>query len=211
MTQTTVKTLDEIFDETIGQLGGPATMVSGGAGDVYMEIMNTQDLSVWMCLEPITEEQYQSVSPAAPWMQSGHAKTCMDRAAFAHSPDKPEEFSQTECSGFVFRHVATPQNVDPTIYQSTGPKKVLVNKHHILGYEAGREVTVMDLDGEIFIEMIGTSKNDAGRELPDGAKLRTVNLKSPIIIHLPTPTTTYFWFGEGRSFQGPVDVPELRA
>ncbi len=199
--------LDQLFDKVIGELGHPATLVPGGAGDVFMEIMNTADMSTWMCLEPVTEDQFKRIEPQLPWIRSGRAPAAMDRAAFAHPPGKPDDFSSMQCGDLTFRHVATPLDFDPSIFAKKGAIRLLVDKHHILGFAAGREITVMDLDGASYIELIGTSEEDSDLALPPGANLRKITHGEPLIIHLPNPTVTYFWFGQARSFQGPVDLP----
>ena len=211
MPEATIKSLEEAFGAVFDTLGGPATKANGGAGEFFMEIMDTRDMSVWMCMEPVTEEQYQAIQPEAPWMKSGRAPASMDMAAFAHSPGHPDEFRTTECCGLTFRNVAVPIDFNPTIFAQKGPIRLLVSKHHILGFKAGRELTVMDLDGEQFVELIGTDKHDADLELPEGASLRKVKLDSPLVVRLPTPTVTHFWFGKGRSFQGPLNLPELHS
>ncbi|WND02994.1 hypothetical protein QGN29_01270 [Temperatibacter marinus] len=54
------------------------------------------------------------------------------------------------------------------------------------------------------------AKDDGALVLPEGAVLRKVTLYEPLIIALPAPVaTTYFWFHKGqevRSFQGPVCI-----
>lgn len=210
MAEVAVQPLDRAFEDVVGTLGGPATKVDGLAGDLFMEIMDTRDMSVWMCLQPVTDEQYKALKVEFPWMKSGRAPAAMDRAAFAHSPNKPDEFSSVECDGLTFRHVAYPTDFNPAMFQQTGPIRLPVKKHHTLGYAAGRDVTVMDLNGEVFVEVIGDSESDSELELPAGASLRTVALDQPMIVRLPTPTITHFWFGKARSFQGPVGNEVLK-
>lgn len=199
--------LDTKFDSAVKALGASATYVSGGAGDLFMEVQNPETREVWMCCEPVTEERFSRMKPSAPFIKTGYGPAAMDRAAFAHSPQKPDEFTTIECDGEPFRHVATPLDIASPASEG-GPLRVTVEKHHLIGFDAGREVIVMELDGNRFIEVIGSGEYDEDLVLPEGAWLRRMALAEPLVVMLPEPTTAFFWFGEEiRSFQGPVELP----
>ena len=84
-----------------------------------------------------------------------------------------------------------------------------VDKHHVIGFKAGREVSLMKTPEGLFVELIGTPEHDAKRTLPDGATLITYTPDKPWIVDLPHPVKAYFWRGEHmRSFQGPITLPE---
>ena len=179
--------------------------VRGGAGDLFMEIQNPETRETWMCCEPTTEERFSRLKLSAPFVKMGCGLASMDRAAFAHSPQKPDEFTAMECDGEPFRHVATPIEIVPPAAKR-GPMRVTVDKHHLLGFDAGREVAVMEFDGKSFIEVIGSGEYDEELVLPEGASLRRHPLAEPLVVMLPEPTTAFFWFGaEMRSFQGPIE------
>jgi hypothetical protein len=199
------ETLDARFEAAVKALGPTATTVRGGAGDLFMEIQNPETRETWMCCEPVTKERISRMKPAAPFVKSGYGLASMDRAAFAHSPQNPDEFTAMDCGGEPFRHVATPLDIVPPAAEG-GPMRVTVDKHHLLGFDAGRELAVLELDGKSFIEVIGSSEYDEELVLPDGAWLQRRPVAEPLVLMLPEPTTTFFWFGEEmRSFQGPVE------
>lgn len=111
-----------------------------------------------------------------------------------------------DCDGEPFRHVATPTEIVPPAAKG-GPMRVTVDKHHLLGFDAGRELTVMEFGGKSFIEVIGSGEHDDDLVLPESAWLRRHSLAEPLVVMLPEPTTTFFWLGEDmRSFQGPVEL-----
>ena len=199
------ETLDARFEAAVKALGPAATTVRGGAGDLFMEIQNPETRETWMCCEPTTKERFSRMKPSAPLVKMGCGLAAMDRAAFAHSPQKPDEFTAMDCDGESFRHVATPrERVSPAA--KGGPIRVTVDKHHLLGFDAGREVAVMEFGGESFIEVVGSGEYDEDLVLPEGASLRRHPLAEALVVLLPEPTTTFFWFGEEmRSFQGPIE------
>lgn len=200
--------LDTKFDAAVEALGSSAITVKGGAGELFMEIMNPADRNIWIRCEPVTEDQYKAVTPDQPFIKSGCAAAAMDRAAFAHSPETPGQLLSMECDGLVFHQNARTGDMIPSDIPD-GPMRITVHKHHLIGFEAGSELVVMDLDGEHFIEVIGMSDGDEELVLPENASLRTITLEEPIVVMLPEPTTAFFWMGDSiRSFQGPVDLPD---
>ena len=79
----------------------------------------------------------------------------------------------------------------------------------MVGYEAGRKLTIMSSHEGDFVEVVGNADYDEELPLPEGASLKTIVLQAPWIVPLPTPTVTFFHFGSGmRSFQGPVTLPQ---
>ena len=201
------ETLDARFEAAMKALGLAAASVRGGAGDLFMEIQNAATREVWMCCEPVTEERFSRMELSAPFIKTGYGLASMDRAAFAHSPQKPDEFTAMDCDGEPFRHVATPLDIVPPAAEG-GPMRVTVDKHHLLGFDAAREVTVMGFDGKSFIEVVGLGEYDEDLVLPEGAWWQRHPLVEPLVVMLPEPTTAFFWFGDKlRSFQGPVELP----
>ena len=80
----------------------------------------------------------------------------------------------------------------------------------LVGFEAGRKVTVLSLPESDFIEMIDDERGDELLVLPDTAVLKQIELSQPWVVKLPTPSKTLLWFGASmRSFQGPVTLPEF--
>lgn len=89
--------------------------------------------------------------------------------------------------------------------------RFMVNKAHVVGFEAGRTLTIMSSPEGDFVEVVGNADHDEELPLPEGASLKTIVLLAPWVVPLPTPTVAFFHFGSGlRSFQGPVTLPETR-
>ena len=167
--------LDARFKAAVKALGPAAMTVRGGAGDLFMEIQNPETRETWMCCEPTTEERFSLMKPLAPFVKMGCGLASMDRAAFAHSPQKSDEFTAMDCDGEPFRHVATPTEIVPPAAKG-GPMRVTVDKHHLLGFDAGRELTVMEFGGKSFIEVIGSGEHDDDLVLPESAWLSLIHI-----------------------------------
>jgi hypothetical protein len=182
-----------------------SVIIEGGAG-LYMEVTDTSDMSQWMQVSPATQADYDGLVVSSPLRKTGIAKASMDCAAFVTSPDQSRVAERT-IDGRRFIHVATPTAFTPSSVKG-GPADVLVNKRHVIGFDAGRDVAILtNADGH-FVELVGSSSTDEGRILPSGCTLSHITLKKPWIVHLPTPTKTWFWLGKDvRSFQGPVTLP----
>ena len=132
----------------------------------------------------------------------------MDHAAFCYSPIAPgEPVLQQVIDSHLFINVAEPQAIIPPTV-ANGPMEIKVNKAHLIGFDAGRTVTIMTSSQGDFVEVVGDSDQDDSLVLPQGASLKQIELTQPWIVPLPTPTQTWFWMGEAmRSFQGPVTLP----
>jgi len=182
-----------------------SVIIEGGAA-LYMEVTDTSDMSQWMQVSPATQADYDGLVVSSPLRKTGIAKASMDCAAFVTSPDQSRVAERT-IDGRRFIHVATPTAFTPSSVKG-GPADVLVNKRHVIGFDAGRDVAILtNADGH-FVELVGSSSTDEGRILPSGCTLSHITLKKPWIVHLPTPTKTWFWLGKDvRSFQGPVTLP----
>lgn len=201
------KSLDAMIRETL-QEGGYA--VAGGR-DLFMEVMDTATGHVWLSAAPVQLSDYESLELDGSLVKVGIARAPMDRAAFQYSPGAPgEPVLERIIDGRLYINVAAPpppgEWTAPT--QPGGPIQILVNKAHIIGFEAGRSVSVLSLPEGDFVELVGESEGDDTLVLPPGGILRQVILEQPWMVQLPTPTHTFFWFGDAlRSFQGPVTLP----
>ena len=200
--------LDTKFDAAVEALGPPSVAVQGGADDLFMEIADARTPEVWMHCMPTTKERFQQLAPEQHFVKTGFGSPAMDRAAFVHAPDHPgTPLAKLECDGLTFHQVATPQEMIPPD-RPGGPMRVTVHKHHLIGFDAGRDrdIVLMEIGGEWFAEVTGTPDSDENLVLPEGASLHTITLAEPFVVMLPEPTMTYFWIGENiRSFQGPFD------
>ena len=89
--------------------------------------------------------------------------------------------------------------------------EIMVTKAHTVGFQSGRSVSIMTIGNECFVELIGTAETDQNLVLPDGGTLSQISLGQPWIVELPSPTRCFIWnWGKNpRSFQGPVQLPNL--
>lgn len=195
------RALDLIGD----QLPPHAVIIDGGAAQ-YMEVTDTSNMQVWMCFSPVTREDYEALVVQAPLRKSGIGKAPMDCAAFSASPGLSYVAERT-IDGRRFIHVATPASITPPTAEG-GPMDVLVNKSHVIGFDAGRQVSILSNADGHFVELVGAASGDETRILPPGSTISLITLSAPWIVHLPSPTKTWFWMGRNiRSFQGPVVLP----
>ena len=174
----------------------------------HMEVVEVATGRVWMGVEPAKQQDYdlllKELDNSLRGVGMGDAS--MDAAVFRHSPNgEGEPVQERSIAGRQFIHVAIPGK--PIVHPG-GMMQISVNKSHVVGYEAGRIVTIMSLPEGDFVEVVGSSQHDEDLPLPDTARLRTVELRAPWIVALPSPTVAFFHFGLGmRSFQGPVTLP----
>ena len=184
--------------------------VAGGR-DLYMEVMDTTSGLVWMSAAPVEMSDYEALELDESLVKVGIARAPMDRAAFQYSPGAPDKpVLERVISGRKYINVAVPpppkEWTAPTL--PGGPTEILVNKAHVIGFETGRTVTVLSLPEGDFVELVGEPEGDSALVLPPRGTLRQIRLEQPWVVQLPTPTRTFFWFGEAlRSFQGPVTLP----
>lgn len=193
------------LDLIAGEVPQGSVIIEGGAA-LYMEVTDTSNMSQWMQVSPATQADYDALVVNSPLRKAGIAQAAMDCAAFVTSPDQPRVAERT-IDGRRFIHVATPTVITPPSVEG-GPIEVLVNKRHVIGFDAGRDVAILtNADGH-FVELVGSIATDEGRVFPQGCTISHIRLKEPWIVHLPTPTRTWFWMGKDiRSFQGPVTLP----
>jgi hypothetical protein len=198
------KPLDTMMQESLEE-GGYA--VDGGR-DLYMEVMDTATGLVWMTAAPVQIEDYEALELEESLVKVGIARAPMDSAAFQYSPGAPgEPVRQRVIDGRLYINVAAPLEQTPPALAG-GPIEISVSKAHTIGFAAGRSVAVLSLPEGDFVEVVGEDTADQSLVLPEGGRLKRVDLSQPWVVSLPSPTRTFFWFGESmRSFQGPVALP----
>ena len=182
-------------------------IVSGGRA-LFMEVMDTTNRSVWMSAAAVQPADFESLTLEEPFIKSGIGLAAMDGAAFQHSPGTPDQAVRERLiDGHRFINVATPSAmIAPT--QPSGPMELMVDKGHVLGFAAGRTVSVLTLPDGDFIEVVGDASEDDARVLPMDGTMKEIVLTEPWVVPLPTPTRAFFWSGKSmRSFQGPVALP----
>ncbi len=200
-----MKSLKELMQEELPE-GGVAVPYGR---NLHMEVVEVATGRVWMSVDPATTQDYDilldNLDESLRGVGVGGA--AMDAALFRYSPDgEGEPVRERDIGGRRFINVAVPG--EPTL-QPGGMMKILVNKAHVVGYEAGRKLTILGSPEGDFVEVVGNADHDKALPLPEGASLKTIELHAPWVVSLPTPTVTFFHFGSGiRSFQGPVTLPQ---
>jgi hypothetical protein len=185
----------------------PGGVVIPGGRDMHMEVIDTQTGLVWMSVEVVTKQDFDNLELDDTFRPVGIAAARMDAALFRHSPDgEGEPVRERVISGHHFINVAAPGAAKPL---PGGMIELMVNKAHVIGFDAGRRLVILSMPEGDFVELVGDADQDHQLPLPEGASLRTIELQEPWVVPLPNPTKTLWRFGEKlRSFQGPVTLPE---
>ncbi|MEM1113328.1 MAG: hypothetical protein AAGI11_15555 [Pseudomonadota bacterium] len=179
-----------------------------GGRDYFMEVRETATGTLWMCADPVTPEDFEVLAPGEEYQKFGIAKSSMDAAMFRHSPNGEQEpVRERWIAGRLFINVAEALEID-FAEDPSGMSRAMVNKDHVLGFKAGRKVKLLRTSEGLFVETVGAPDNDDNLSLQENASLEEIELQHNWLVHLPSPTITYWWFGQGRSFQGPVTLPE---
>lgn len=181
-----------------------------GGRDMHLEIREKATGMLWMSLNPVTAKDFSELQLCSDYEPFGTGIASMDSALFQHSPNAEGELvRERTIGGHRCINVAEPGAIKFSD-EAPGMAEVLVNKAHVIGFEAGREVTFLTMPDGDFIETVGTPERDQQLSLPANARLQKIVLSEPLIVHLPTPTRTLWWFGKSpRSFQGPVALAQI--
>jgi hypothetical protein len=173
----------------------------------HCELLDTTTHEIWLSREPVLRAWYDALAPEAPLVKSGHGRGAMDRAWFRRSPGASEDgpLRKREIDGRVFQLVARPELPGA---RGELPRRLRVHKFHVVAFEAGRAVPLLqDPDGRSYAQQVTGRGDDL--VLPEGWSLREIRLDAEWLIELPAPTET-LWFANGASFQGPVTPPPGR-
>lgn len=199
-----MKSLHKLMQEQLPEGG----VMVGGGRDPHIEVIEVATGRVWMSVDPATRQDYDDLLQGLDesLRAVGIGAAAMDAALFQYSPDgEGEPVRERTIGGRRYINVAIPGDRSSL---PGGMMKIIVNKAHVLGYEAGRTVTILSLPEGDFVDVVGTAERDDQITLPEGASLKQLELEQPWVVSLPTPTTTLWHFGaEMRSFQGPVALP----
>ena len=177
-----MKTLQGMMQEQLPE-GGVA--IPDGR-NTHVELVEVATGQVWMSVEPATKQDYDSLRAGLDdsLRGVGIGTASMDAALFRHSPDgEGQPVRERRIAGRRFINVALPG--EHRIHDG-GMMQIAVNKAHVLGFEAGRALTVMRLPGGDFVEVVGGSAHDDELPLPEGATLHKVVLRQPWVVVLPT-------------------------
>ena len=172
---------------------------------LHMEILEPSTRKVWQTLQPVTRANYEALDPGPDFIKVGIASGAMDASYFRRSPGADEDgpMQTLELGGHTWSYCARPSGDPPTLPGGEkGPRQLSVDKHHTLVFWAGRPLPLIRRpDGTEYVHTI------QGREallLPDGWTYRELELRERLTVHLPAPTTVFF-FPNRDSFQGPVN------
>lgn len=184
----------------------------------HAELLDIGAATVWQSHRPVRREEWDALVLPPSLRKVGIGTGVMDAHYFRRSPgaDGDGPVAERDVGGHLFIHCANPPSAGPETPFGDDPRLLRVDKHHSLIFEAGREADVIRLpDGRDFVQVIlaspaggGLLQSDSARpelRLPEGWALRTEKLASRTTIHLPNPTEAWF-FANGASFQGPVEI-----
>lgn len=171
------------------------------------EILDIDTREVWQDSEPTPKDWYEEAELALPLVKLGIATGYADRAWFRRSPNDVRNGPVREriIGGRTFFCCAlAPAGVDPA-----KSRKMLIEKYHTVGFDAGREVEFLTNDaGEAFVLVVGSPRALALKDLPDDWSVSQLVLPDDWIVDLPTPTVTYWFSSRGLiSYQGPIAIP----
>lgn len=171
------------------------------------EFLDNQTGLIWMSVESMTQHEFGNFEVDNQLTPVGVAPGAMDMAIFHYSPNgEGKPVLERTINGRRFINAASAEMVSTPSHPG-GMAEISVNKSHSLGFAAGRKLNVLSLPEGDFIEVVGTQAADEQLRLPVGATLKTITLKQPWIVKLPTPARTLWWIEHLRSFQGPVSLP----
>ncbi|HIF96179.1 MAG TPA: hypothetical protein EYQ54_04000 [Myxococcales bacterium] len=189
--------------------------------ELHAEIFDLESGEVWQSRGSVEREIYDSWKLPPNFVKVGIAVGVMDTHYFRRSPGAESDGPVTErdFAGHAFIHCANPPKGGPEFPVGKDPKLLRVDKHHSLIFSAGAKFQVIRLsDGADFVQVIAATPLGGGLfqpeasppgeldfRLPEGWTLRTEKVTRDTIIHLPHPTLAWF-FKDGSSFQGPVDL-----
>lgn len=201
------KIIDELESKLSDHLADGAYMVTTGR-ELVMELREIDTDLVWMSTESVTRDYFENLGLEEGLVKVGAESASMDCAGFNYSPGrKGEPVLQRVIDGRTYINVARPMKaIFPE--EPTGPARVQVDKSHVLGFRAGRSVAILKIPDGYYVEVVGNDRRDDALVLPQGGELMHIALSEHWLIELPSPTSAFFWFGQGmRSFQGPVQLP----
>lgn len=192
---------------SIGRARGVEINETAHPREPHVEIMDASTSDVWLAPHPISPEEFEALEIPDPFVKMGCGVAVMDRAWFTRGPharsDGPLESRMI--GGHLFQLVARPDIEGVRRVGEKGPRILMVQKFHSIGFDAGREVDVLTLpDSTRYVQTTASvSGAPRERELPDGWSKNTITIDADWTIELPAPTTT-IWFADFESFQGPI-------
>lgn len=173
----------------------------------HAEVIEIGTQRVWQTRLPITRDAFHALTLEPGLAKIGIGLAAMDGHYFRRSPGAREDgpVETRTIDGRVWVHCAKPASAPSLPAGPEGPRLLTVDKHHSLIFRAGREIEWLRLpDGRAYVHVIEGGSDKAPLGLPDGWTLSTEVLSEERTIHLPHPTTVFF-FPNGDSYQGPIE------
>jgi hypothetical protein len=176
---------------------------------LHMEVLDPRSADVWLHQDPVTAAQFAAFRPEPPLVKSGLAHAAMDFACFLRSPgaaaDGPLETRRI--GGLEFSRVARPRALRG-LAPGDGPTRILVEKHHRIGFEVGTLVRLARLpDGAWYVQQT-VSATPLRIQPPSDWEMHVLAPTAQWTICLPPPATVWF-FRNLTSFLGPLSAAEL--
>ena len=175
----------------------------------HTEVMDVQRGDVWLCQQPITLDEVKAMKVEPPLVKSGVGTGAMDSAHFLRSPGAAEEgpLETRSIDGRSFARVARVRSFGG-FPRGRAPTLIEVEKHHVLGFDAGRALNLAKLpDGQFYVEQ---TESIPGRDfvVPADWQMYTLALDAAWQVQLPCPSRVHF-FASLRSFAGPIALDLL--
>ena len=187
--------------------------VLGPAREPGVEVLDRDTRDVWQAVATIAPEAWAEVELEPPLVElhsgSGTPVGAMDEHWFVRSPGADEDgpMEERRIGGYRFVLCARPVSAPELPDGPDGPRLLLVDKHHVLQFYAGRRIEILTLpDGSEYVHTIDGGAGKPPIEIPRDWSLRFVELARDWVVPLPHPTTAFF-FANGDSFQGPIQAP----
>jgi hypothetical protein len=183
-----------------------------GRDGLVVEIMDVATSGVWLCQQPMTDEEFQALSLPDGFIPLGIGGAVADAAYFRRSPgaDVDGPVDTMDVDGHTFSFVARPGERETAFDEAM---VLAVDKHHSMWFATGRTLEILDMgDGRSYIPQTTatTSMSTAGvggreRVLAEDWSILTVTLESDLLVEVANPARVCF-LADGSSFQGPVDL-----
>lgn len=179
--------------------------------------MEVATRTVWQSAAPLSPADLHRLDLPDGIVPVGIGRGVMDAHYFRQSPGakEPGPVRDRFIDGHRFIHCANPSAEGPQQPIPQGPFRLMVDKHHSLVFEAGRDLLILKTQtGANLVQVISPSPEGGGLlqtepvsteafRLPAGWHLRTAHVTERTVIDLPNPTEAWF-FADGSSFQGSV-------
>jgi len=196
--------------EIAREVGLPVENFHPAGNGLHMEIMDTRSRQVWQTMSDVTQTEYQALAVEAPFVKIGIGALAGHLSYFRRSPGAAVDgaMDRMEYAGHTWSQCAKPDGAPRFPFGPDGPRQISVLKHHSIVFAAGSEVGYLrSPDGDYYVHVIASGAWIEDLKLPSGWKHERVAIEKELTLHLPCPTTAFF-FANFESYQGPVPAPD---